>query len=173
MTDCEAVASVGSKGNSYTIALAEALNSSHKAELARNRLHPGEHGPWEGIGDAKLATTEPVHWFNNIILTAPSACVLQSSTSTPAPSDVNTSTEDIGEQTLSQPQPTTTSARQTRLHKVGHRTVTHVPKNQTHRIAVTADKSRISITPVDDHNMSDIQRSARIRAVPPINTNRM
>jgi len=30
----------------------------------------------------------------------------------------------------------------------------------THRIAVTADKSRISITPVDDHNMSDIQRSA-------------
>ena len=66
MTDCEAVASMVSKGDSYTIALAEALNSSHKAKLVRNRLHPGEHGPWEGIGDAKFATTEPVHWFNNI-----------------------------------------------------------------------------------------------------------
>ena len=43
----------------------------------------------------------------------------------------------------------------------------------THGIAVTADKSRISITPVDYHNMSDIQRSAQIRTVLPISTDRM
>lgn len=52
------VASVGSKGDSYDNALAEALNSLYKAELIRNR------GPWENIDDVEVATAEWVHWFN-------------------------------------------------------------------------------------------------------------
>ena len=47
LSDCEAVASVGSKGDSYDNALAEALNSLYKAELIRNR------GPWEDIDAAR------------------------------------------------------------------------------------------------------------------------
>ena len=46
LSDCEAVASVGSKGDSYDNALAEALNSLYKAELIRNQ------GPWEDIDAA-------------------------------------------------------------------------------------------------------------------------
>ncbi len=60
LSDCEAVASVGSKGDSYDNALAEALNSLYKAELIRNR------GPWEDIDAVELATAEWVHWFNTI-----------------------------------------------------------------------------------------------------------
>ena len=55
---CEAVASVGSKGDSYDNALAEALNSLYKAELIRNQ------GPWEDIDAVEVATAEWVHWFN-------------------------------------------------------------------------------------------------------------
>src|SRR3954451_19325884 len=40
-----AVASVGSRGDSYDNALAEAFNSLFKAELIRNK------GPWRGIDD--------------------------------------------------------------------------------------------------------------------------
>ena len=47
LADCEAVASVGSKGDSYDNALAEALNSLYKAELIRNQ------GPWEDIDAAR------------------------------------------------------------------------------------------------------------------------
>ena len=47
LSDCEAVASVGSKGDSYDNALAEALNSLYKAELIRNQ------GPWEDIDAAR------------------------------------------------------------------------------------------------------------------------
>ena len=43
LSDCEAVASVESKEDSYDNALAEALNSLYKAELIRNQ------GPWEDI----------------------------------------------------------------------------------------------------------------------------
>lgn len=53
-----AVASVGSKGDSYDNALAEALNSLYKAELIRNK------GPWRDIDDVEFATAEWVHWFN-------------------------------------------------------------------------------------------------------------
>ena len=60
LSDCEAVASVGSKGDSYDNALAEALNSLYKAELIRNQ------GPWEDIDAVELATAEWVHWFNTI-----------------------------------------------------------------------------------------------------------
>ncbi|AXE38162.1 hypothetical protein JS278_02937 [Acidipropionibacterium virtanenii] len=59
LADCDAVASVGSKGDSYDNAMAEALNSLYKAELIRNR------GPWTGINDVEIATAEYVDWFNN------------------------------------------------------------------------------------------------------------
>ncbi|WP_243858890.1 IS3 family transposase [Actinomyces sp. ZJ308] len=60
LADCEAVASVGSKGDSYDNALAEALNSLYKAELIRNQ------GPWQDIDAVEVATAEWVHWFNTI-----------------------------------------------------------------------------------------------------------
>ena len=60
LSECEAVASVGSKGDSYDNALAEALNSLYKAELIRNQ------GPWEDIDAVEVATAEWVHWFNTI-----------------------------------------------------------------------------------------------------------
>ena len=66
LAQCEAVASVGSRGDSYDNALAEALNSLYKAELIRNRPRLDEHGPWEGIDDVELATAEWVHWYNTV-----------------------------------------------------------------------------------------------------------
>ncbi|MBF0696994.1 integrase core domain-containing protein [Actinomyces bowdenii] len=60
LAECEAVASVGSKGDSYDNALAEALNSLYKAELIRNQ------GPWQDIDAVELATAEWIHWFNTI-----------------------------------------------------------------------------------------------------------
>ena len=54
-----AVASVGSKGDSYDNAMAEALNSLFKAELVRNK------GPWRGIDDLEIATAEYVDWYNH------------------------------------------------------------------------------------------------------------
>ena len=59
LADCEAVASVGSKGDSYDNALAEALNSLYKAELIRNQ------GPWEDIDAVEVATAEWVHWYGH------------------------------------------------------------------------------------------------------------
>lgn len=53
-----AAASVGSKGDSYDNALAEAFNSLFKAELIRNK------GPWTGINDVEIAVAEYVDWFN-------------------------------------------------------------------------------------------------------------
>ena len=58
LAEQDAVASVGSRGDSYDNALAEALNSLFKAELIRNR------GPWHGVDDVEIATAEWVHWFN-------------------------------------------------------------------------------------------------------------
>ncbi|GAA1491601.1 putative transposase [Brachybacterium sacelli] len=58
LADADAVASVGSKGDSYDNALAEACNSLYKGELVRNR------GPWTGINDLEIATAEYVDWFN-------------------------------------------------------------------------------------------------------------
>ncbi|MER6611521.1 IS3 family transposase [Streptomyces sp. NPDC000927] len=53
-----AVASVGSKGDSYDNALAEAFNSLFKAELIRNK------GPWTGINDIEIAVAKYIDWFN-------------------------------------------------------------------------------------------------------------
>ncbi|KPI09927.1 Integrase catalytic region [Actinobacteria bacterium OV450] len=54
-----AVASVGSKGDSYDNALAEAFNSLFKAELIRNK------GPWTGVNDVEIAVAEYIDWFNH------------------------------------------------------------------------------------------------------------
>ena len=78
LADCEAVASVGSKGDSYDNALAEPLNSLYKAELIRNQ------GPWEDIDAARtrhrrvgpLVRAPPSH-------TPPSACEPPPSTKPP------------------------------------------------------------------------------------------
>ena len=52
LAEAGAVASVGSTGDSYDNALAEAFNSLFKAELVRNR------GPWKGIDDLEFATAD-------------------------------------------------------------------------------------------------------------------
>lgn len=59
LEECDAVASVGSKGDSYDNAMAEALNSLYKAELVRNL------GPWQSINDLEVATAEWMDWFND------------------------------------------------------------------------------------------------------------
>jgi putative transposase len=53
-----AVASVGSRGDSYDNALAESFNGLYKTELIR------KDGPWRGLDDVEYATLEWVDWFN-------------------------------------------------------------------------------------------------------------
>ena len=59
LAEAGAVASVGSKGDSYDNAMAEAFNSFYKAELVRNK------GPWRGLDDLEMATVEYIDWYNN------------------------------------------------------------------------------------------------------------
>jgi putative transposase len=59
LAETGAVASVGSKGDSYDNAMAEAFNSLFKAELVRNK------GPWRGLDDLEIATVEYIDWYNN------------------------------------------------------------------------------------------------------------
>jgi putative transposase len=59
LAEAGVVASVGSTGDSYDNALAEAFNSLFKAELIRNK------GPWRGIDDVKIAIAEYIDWFNH------------------------------------------------------------------------------------------------------------
>jgi len=58
LAEAGAVASVGSTGDSYDNALAEAFNSLFKAELVRNL------GPWKSIDDLEIAVAEYIDWFN-------------------------------------------------------------------------------------------------------------
>jgi putative transposase len=58
LADEGAVASVGSKGDSFDNALAEAVNSLYKAELIHHR------GPWRTAEQVELATLEWVQWWN-------------------------------------------------------------------------------------------------------------
>ena len=60
-----AVASVGSRGDSYDNALAETINGLYKSELISNR------GPWRTVEDVELATLAWVHWFNTTRLLEP------------------------------------------------------------------------------------------------------
>lgn len=59
LAEAGAVASVGSVGDSYDNAMAEAFNSLFKAELVRNK------GPWRGIDDLEIAAVEYIDWYNN------------------------------------------------------------------------------------------------------------
>ena len=59
LEDIGAVRSVGSKGDSYDNAAAEAVNSLYKKELINLE------GPWQGAGDVTVATAEWVSWYNN------------------------------------------------------------------------------------------------------------
>jgi putative transposase len=59
LAEAEVVASVGSVGDSYDNAMAEAFNSLFKAELVRNK------GPWNGIDDLEIAVAEYIDWYNH------------------------------------------------------------------------------------------------------------
>ncbi len=59
LAEAGAVVSVGTTGDSYDNALAEAFHSLFKAELVRNR------GPWKNIDDLELAVAEYIDWFNH------------------------------------------------------------------------------------------------------------
>ncbi|WP_342353568.1 integrase core domain-containing protein [Actinomyces denticolens] len=116
---------MGSKGDSYDNALAEALNSLYKAELIRNRHYLDANGPWQGIDDVEFATAEWVHWFNTVrphSTIGMHAPIEHEQAYTP-PDDTDTITDgtdiidtadaqDAGEQTTTnQPQPATPGAR--------------------------------------------------------------
>jgi putative transposase len=64
LAEAKAVASVGSKGDSYDNAMAEALNSLFKAECIRNpAMRPT--GGWKSVTDVEIAVAEYVDWFNH------------------------------------------------------------------------------------------------------------
>jgi putative transposase len=65
LAEAGAVASVGSRGDSYDNALAETIIGLYKTELVRRR------GPWKGIDDLEYATLEWVDWFNHRRLLEP------------------------------------------------------------------------------------------------------
>ena len=60
LTEFGAIPSIGSIGDSFDNALAEATNSLYKTELIRG---PGQ-GPWKNVEDVELATLAWVHWYN-------------------------------------------------------------------------------------------------------------
>jgi len=59
LEDTGAVRSVGSKGDSYDNAAAEAVNSLYKKELINRE------GPWQDAGHVTVATAEWVSWYND------------------------------------------------------------------------------------------------------------
>jgi putative transposase len=65
LADAGAVASVGSRGDSFDNALAETIIGLYKTELIRRR------GPWKGIDQVEYATLEWVDWFNHRRLLEP------------------------------------------------------------------------------------------------------
>jgi putative transposase len=60
LAELGALPSVGSVGDSYDNALAEAVNGLYKAELIRGP----DQGPWRTVDDVELATLGWVHWHN-------------------------------------------------------------------------------------------------------------
>ena len=58
LAEAGAVASVGSRGDSYDNALAETVNGLFKAELIRRQ------GPWRTADQVELATLAWVDWWN-------------------------------------------------------------------------------------------------------------
>jgi len=64
LAEADAVASVGTVGDSYDNAMAEAFNSLFKAECIRNpAMRP--KGGWASIKDLEIAVAEYVDWFNH------------------------------------------------------------------------------------------------------------
>ena len=59
LAENDIVASVGSTGDSYDNAMAEAFNSLYKWEL----IYP--KGPWTGLDDVEFATMGFIDWFNH------------------------------------------------------------------------------------------------------------
>jgi transposase InsO family protein len=64
LAEAAAVASVGSKGDSYDNAMAEAFNSLFKAELIRNPAARPSTG-WKSVNDVEIAVAEYIDWFNH------------------------------------------------------------------------------------------------------------
>ncbi len=60
LAELGAVPSIGSVGDSFDNALAEAVNGLYKDELIRGP----DQGPWKTVEDVELATLGWVHWFN-------------------------------------------------------------------------------------------------------------
>jgi putative transposase len=65
LAEAGAVASVGSRGDSFDNALAETIIGLYKTELIRRR------GPWKGLDEVEYATLEWVDWFNHRRLLEP------------------------------------------------------------------------------------------------------
>ena len=59
LAEAGAALSVGTTGDSYDNAMAEALNSLFKAELVRNK------GPWRDVEHLEVAVAEWVDWYNH------------------------------------------------------------------------------------------------------------
>jgi putative transposase len=59
LAEAGAVCSVGSRGDSYNNAIAEAVYGQYKAELIRNQ------GPWRSLEQVELATAAWVDWWNH------------------------------------------------------------------------------------------------------------
>jgi putative transposase len=58
LAEAGAVASVGSRGDSYDNAVAESFHGLYKAELI------WKDGPWDGVSDVERATAGYIAWFN-------------------------------------------------------------------------------------------------------------
>jgi putative transposase len=61
LAELGALPSIGTVGDSFDNALAEAVNGLYKAELIRGP----DQGPWRTVEDVELATLGWVHWHNN------------------------------------------------------------------------------------------------------------
>ena len=59
LDDHDVLASIGSVGDAYDNALAEAVNGLYKAEVIRKR------GSWRSLEQVELATAEWVDWWNH------------------------------------------------------------------------------------------------------------
>lgn len=63
LAEAEVVASVGSRGDSYDNAMAEAFNSLFKGELIHNPVVRGRG--WQSVHDVEIAVAEYVDWYNH------------------------------------------------------------------------------------------------------------
>jgi putative transposase len=61
LAEIGALPSIGSVGDSFDNALAEAVNGYYKCELIYG---PARSGPWKTVEDVELATLSWVHWHN-------------------------------------------------------------------------------------------------------------